>query len=186
MNPQLDLIAKEIATYHSRISDEQMNAAADLIAGANRLFVAGAGRSGFAARAFANRLGHLGKPTWFVGEPTTPPIAAGDLLIIGSGSGTTASLLTMAKKAKALDAKVVTFTMFPAQAIGSLADVAVAIPGSTPKRDATDVETAHSAQPMGSMFEQLCWLTYDALIMMLMPRLNQTADEMFSRHANLE
>ena len=39
---------------------------------ADRIFVSGAGRSGFAARGFANRLMHLGYTVYFVGEPTTP------------------------------------------------------------------------------------------------------------------
>jgi D-arabinose 5-phosphate isomerase GutQ len=42
---------------------------------AKRIFVAGAGRSSFAARAFSNRLMHLGFSVWFVGEPTTPSLS---------------------------------------------------------------------------------------------------------------
>lgn len=56
---------------------------ADAILKADRIFVAGAGRSGFVARAFANRLMHMGLTVFFVGEPTTPAIKAGDLLVIG-------------------------------------------------------------------------------------------------------
>ena len=43
---------------------------------------------------------HLGYTVYFVGEPTTPSIQEGDLLILGSGSGNTASLVSNAKKAK--------------------------------------------------------------------------------------
>ena len=41
-------------------------------------------------------------------RPTTPSIQAGDLLIVGSGSGNTASLVSNAKKAKDQGAKVAT------------------------------------------------------------------------------
>lgn len=140
----------------------------------------------FAARGFSNRLMHLGLTTYFIGEPTTPSIGAGDLLVIGSGSGTTASLAVNAKKAKAAGAKLATLTIFPQAEIGSLADVIVTLLGATPKRGAGETDSAASAQPMGNLFEQLSWLTYDSLIMELMGILGETAETMFPRHANLE
>jgi 6-phospho-3-hexuloisomerase len=39
---------------------------------------------------------------------------------------------------------------------------------------------------MGSAFEQISFLTYDAIILELMDALNETTDSMFPRHANLE
>lgn len=50
---------------------EQLKGVEELIVKAKRIFVGGAGRSGFAARGFANRLMHLGYTVYFVGEPTT-------------------------------------------------------------------------------------------------------------------
>ncbi len=61
-------------------------------------------------RAFGMRLMHLGKTVHVVGETTTPGIAATDLLILGSGSGRTASLVVMAEQARRLGAKVLLFT----------------------------------------------------------------------------
>lgn len=58
------------------------------------------------------------------------------------------------------------------------------IPGATPKSELTDTVT--SIQPMGSAFEQLSWLCFDAVIMILMDRMGKNADEMFALHANLE
>ena len=43
-----------------------------------------------------------------------------------------------------------------------------------------------SIQPMGSAFEQLQLITYDATIMELMDRMSETAETMFERHADLE
>ena len=150
------------------------------------VFVAGAGRTGFASRAFANRMMHLGKPAFFVGETTTPSVGEGDVLVVGSGSGTTASLVAAVEKAKGIGVEVVTLTMFPDHRIGALADVVVAVPGVTPKRAPGEAQSAESIQPMGSLFEQLCWLAYDALVLILMPLLGQTGESMFERHANLE
>ena len=85
----LKSILQELTENEKRVSQDEMEKFADAILKADRIFVAGAGRSGFVARAFANRLMHMGLTVFFVGEPTTPAIKASDLLVIGSGSGET-------------------------------------------------------------------------------------------------
>ena len=47
---------------------------------AKRVYVAGAGRSGLIARAFAMRLMHLGMEAYVVGETITPAMHTGDIL----------------------------------------------------------------------------------------------------------
>lgn len=182
----LRLIIEELAENAKKIDNDQLIEAEKLIKKADRVFIAGAGRSGFAARGFANRLMHLGFKSFFVGEPTTPSIQSGDLLVIGSGSGRTESLVTMADKAKKQGAKLVTLTIFPENTIGSLADVSIKIPGLTSKADNESEEQAVSIQPKGNSFEQLSWLIYDSMIIDLKKESGQTEEQMFARHANLE
>ena len=177
-------IIDELAVNADKVSVDRLEALADAIYGAKRIFVAGAGRAGFAARAFALRLMHLGLTAFFVGEPTTPSIQPGDLLVIISGSGETGSLAVMANRAKMFGAKLATITIHPEATIGSLADVVVRLPGATPKSALGD--TVGSIQPMANAFEQLSWLSCDVVIMILMDKLHKDADEMFKRHANLE
>ena len=83
----LKQILGELTRNAEQIRQEELEGFADQIQKAKRVFVAGAGRSGFVARAFSNRLMHLGLTVYFVGEPTTPSIQEGDLLVIASGSG---------------------------------------------------------------------------------------------------
>lgn len=180
----LNAILEELMDNAKRVSTEEMVLFADAIQKAERVFVAGAGRSGFAARAFSNRLMHLGLTVYFVGEPTTPAIKVGDVLVIGSGSGETGSLVMMAQKAKRVGAGVVTVTIHPEASIGTLSDVCICIPGATPKSRLTN--TAVSIQPMGNAFEQMSWLIYDTVVMLLMEKLKKTEEEMFCLHANLE
>lgn len=68
----LKSILQELTENEKRVSQDEMEKFADAILKADRIFVAGAGRSGFVARAFANRLMHMGLTVFFVGEPTTP------------------------------------------------------------------------------------------------------------------
>lgn len=161
------------------------------IAGAKRVFLAGAGRSGLAVRAFAMRLMHLGLEAHVLGEVTTPAIAAGDLLVVGSGSGETASLAAAARKARSLGATVALLTIHPASTIGRESAAVVRIPAVTPKAAAAAAAvaaegTVQSIQPMGSLFEQALWLLFDTLVMALMERSGTDASRMFARHANLE
>lgn len=178
-------IIGELAEDAKKVDNEQLLQVEQLIKGAKRVFVAGAGRSGFAARGFANRLMHLGFQSYFVGEPTTPSIQKEDLLIIGSGSGKTDSLVVMANKAHKQGAKIATLTIFPENTIGSLANACIKIPGITSKAENESDKTA-SVQPKGSSFEQLSWLIYDSMIIDLKKELKLSDENMFARHANLE
>ena len=180
----LKKILEELTRNAEQIRQEELEGFADQIQKAKRVFVAGAGRSGFVARAFSNRLMHLGLTVYFVGEPTTPAIQEGDLLVIASGSGETGSLKVMAQKAKKQGAALATITIFPQATIGSLADAVITVPGSTPKSELAD--TAVSVQPMGNAFEQLLWLICDTVVIILMKRFGRTEEEMFALHANLE
>ena len=177
-------IAAELEYTLSRVDADAAEALADAILGAGKVFVAGAGRSGFAAKAFAMRLMHLGFNTFVVGETTTPDLAPGDLLFIASGSGETGSLVVMARKARSIGAKLATITVRPEGTIASLADVVVRVPAPTPKVDTGDGFT--SIQPMGSLFEQSAFVYLDAVVMRLMERLGTDSHRMFEHHANLE
>lgn len=178
-------IILELQEAATHVEEEQIDKFADAVIAAKRIFVAGAGRSGFAARGFSNRLLHLGFDVSFVGEPTTPPIKEGDLLVIGSGSGTTSGLVTMAQKAQKQGADIATVTISPENTIGAMSKTYIKLPGTT-RLLKEGQESGGSIQPVGSMFEQLSWLTYDSVIMTLKEKTGQTNDDLIARHANLE
>ena len=136
-------------------------------------------------KAFAMRLMHMGKVAYVVGETTTPGIARGDLLVIGSGSGRTASLLSMSQKAKQIGARILLITIDSQSPIGQLADCIIQIPVPSPKAK-NGADAIRSVQPMGSLLEQCLLLVLDAMVLLLMEREHLCSDEMFSRHANLE
>lgn len=182
---QLKTILSELADLYSGLDESRVEKLVEALLGEGRLFVAGAGRSGFLLRCFAMRLMHLGRPVHMVGEATSPGAKPGDMLLIGSGSGETGSLVSMAAKAKELGVDVLLVTTAPASAISRLADVVVVLPGPTPK-SAGKVDSVASVQPMGSLFEQGMLLMLDAVVMRLMERMDIASEDMFKRHANLE
>lgn len=175
-------IVEELGFSVARLPESAGNQLADAILEASRIFIAGAGRSGFMMKAFAMRLMHLGFRVYVIGETVTPGVEEGDLLLIGSGSGETKTLIGMADKAKSLRARVAVLTTQPKSSIGVLADVTLPLTG-TPK---DQVESNLTIQPMGTLFEQQLLIFLDAVILHLMGRTDQTSSTMFGKHANLE
>ena len=178
-------ILEELQRNTAYLDDTQLSEAADEIPKAGQIFPAGAGRSGLMIKAFTNRLMHLGLSVSNVGEITSPHTKAGDLLLIGSGSGETDSLISMARKAAAAHVRILLFTMDGASSIAKMADTVVVLPGVSPKTVHQGLPIA-SVQPMGSAYEQMNLIVYDAIIMELMDRMGENAEEMFARHADLE
>jgi len=177
-------VIRELERTLSMIAPEQVEQLVERIIAAKKILVAGAGRSGLCVRAFAMRLMHMGFDAYVVGETVTPNFEAADLLLIGSGSGETGSLVQMARKARDIGGHIALVTIFPQSTIGQLADIAVRIPAPSPKVSA-DAEWT-SIQPMGSLFEQSLFIFLDLVILRLMQRTALDSAGMFKRHANLE
>jgi 6-phospho-3-hexuloisomerase len=185
MDAILEQVLAEITACIGQVPAESLAEAVSLVDAAPRVFVAGAGRSGLCMKALGMRLMHLGKTVHVVGETTTPGISVGDLLIIGSGSGRTASLLTMAGLARNRGAKILLFTTDATSPLAELADQQVIIPAPSYKM-ADRARDLISVQPLGTLFEQSLLILCDCLILRLMQQTGVGAAQMFERHANLE
>jgi 6-phospho-3-hexuloisomerase len=181
----LEQVLAEVAACVRQASSDELARATELMETSPRIFVAGAGRSGLCMRALGMRLMHLGKTVYVVGETITPSIAAEDLLILGSGSGQTLSLLAMAGRARRQGATILLFTTAAASPLAELADYRVVIPAPSHK-PAEGINGPKSVQPLGSLFEQSMLILCDSFILELMRRTGVSAAQMFERHANLE
>lgn len=178
-------IIQELKSNVQFLEEKQLGVLTEAIIDARHIFLTGAGRSGVAIRGFANRLMHLGCSVSLIGDITTPHTGEGDLLIAGSGSGETESLISLVEKAKKNGLKVALITMDSESTIAKKSDICAVLPGVSPKLK-NQLAEIKSIQPMGSAFEQISFLVYDSIILELMDRTNQTSDSMFQRHANLE
>jgi len=156
--------------------------AAAALRGARRVFVLGAGRSGLALKMTAMRLMHLGLEVHVVGDVTTPAIAAGDALLVASGSGTTAGILRSANTAEEVGAQIVCLTTDGSSPLAELAAVTVVVPAAQKQ----DHGGTRSAQYSGGLFEQSVVFVGDAIFHSLWLASGATADELWPRHANLE
>jgi len=178
------IVINELDKVLSKVNENKQKEFAEALIQADEIFVCGAGRSGFMARAFTMRLMHLGLKSYMVGETVTPNLTKNGVLVVCSGSGETKSLVQMAIKAKSLGAKVLHVTINPQSTISSnYADIVVKLEAPSPKAENADFK---SIQPMGSLFEQSLLLFLDISILTLMEYMGKDSTNMFSRHANLE
>lgn len=179
----LAAVVEELRQTVNLISDEETENLVDQILESKKIFVAGAGRSGFMGKSFVMRMMHMGIDAYVVGETVTASFEKDDLLIIGSGSGETKTLVAIAEKAKSLGGTVAAITISPESTIGELADITIRLPGITKDQSEGDFKTI---QPMGSLFEQTMLLIYDAIILRFMEKKGLDSNKMYGKHANLE
>lgn len=177
-------ILHEVRAVLDQVSGEQALAFQKMVLEGPAIFLIGAGRSGLMVRAFAMRLGQLGLPAHLPGDALTPPIRAGHVLVVASGSGETGNLVSMAAKAKDYGASIALVTANASSTLARMADCVVTLTAPSPKTK-EPVKVA-SAQPMGSLFEQSLLLFFEAMVMEMMRITGQDSATMFHRHANLE
>ncbi|MGN1398095.1 MAG: 6-phospho-3-hexuloisomerase [Streptococcus gallolyticus] len=174
------IILSDIEKVVNQIDDEKLDDLANKIVNSHHIFLAGMGRSGLMIRAFANRLMHLGLSVSVVGDINSPHTQPNDLVIIGSGSGETDSLVSLIKKANTLSLDSALITTNLSSTIGRLSNLVLVIPAQNKASEQV------GKQPMGSVFEQSSLVLYDILILKLMKILNESNESMVKRHANLE
>jgi len=178
-----DRILDEIRDVLKSIDDESVQKLVDAIMEANRIVVYGAGRMGLMSNAFAMRLAQLGFQSHGLNEPTTPAIGEGDLLILSSGSGETQTVYDVAVLGKKAGAQLALITARPDSRMGRLADVIVRF--SVP----TKVDTASgpsTIQPMSTVSDQSLLVLLDSAVLLLMRATDQTSEDVWKRHRNLE
>ena len=183
LHERIALILDETREVLDKVAPEPIEELIEAIVKAEQIFLYGQGRTGHLTRALGVRLMHLGLRTHFVAETTTPPITDRDLCIVNSGTGETRFVYHVAVAAKKAGARVATLTAHPPARIGRLADIIVHIPA--PTKGQTFGPSA-SRQPAGSLFEQTSMIIMEAIVLMLIDRLERTPRFMLERHTNIE
>lgn len=192
----LDEMINRLAGTMKKIDPAQVDTLIDHLLEAKKhhrkILAIGAGRSGLVSRAFAMRLMHIDFDVHVVGETITPAVEKDDILFAVSGSGETTVVVTAAKIAKRIGAKIIAITTYPNSPLGKDADHVVVIPGRTKvasKKDyfSRQILGVHEPlAPLGTLFELSAIVFLDGLIVELMNRLGKTEEEMKRRHATIE
>ncbi|WP_159612750.1 6-phospho-3-hexuloisomerase [Glutamicibacter sp. JC586] len=177
-----EAILAEVAHTVRAIDSSHTAEAAQMFSQAERIFFTGAGRSGLVLRMAAMRFMHLGLTAYVVGESTTPAISEGDLLVVASGSGTTTGVVKNAEKAASLGAQILAVTTDDTSPLARLATSTVLVPAA----QKTEHGSKLSGQYSGSLFEQSLFILTETIFQSLWKNSDSAAEELWSRHANLE
>ena len=153
------------------------------IINADKILVFGAGRVGLMMKTFAMRLSHLNLKSFFVGDVNLPKTGPGDLIIIGSGSGKTRSVVAIAEIAKLNGLDVISITSDINSLIANLSSSLIQINCDTKE---IDMNKRFSFQPMTTLFEQSLLIFLDSLVLILMKSLSENHESMLERHNVIE
>lgn len=178
------IILDEIQQALEQVKEDEVERLVTDILYADKVFVVGVGRVLMSLQAMAKRLAHLGIDMHVVGDITEPAITEKDLLIVGSGSGSSIFPVAIAKKAKEFHARVVHIGSNPHGDVEEAADYMVRIPVRTKLYLEDEI---CSQQPMTSLFEQALYVLGDSIAMMVMEEKKiDDVDRLWEYHANLE
>ena len=180
-----ETLQEELHLSINQISDREVQRFLSELLEAERIFIAGKGRTGLQMRSFAMRLMHLGLRVHVVDDVTTPAIGSGDLLIVGSASGKTSSLVAYAEIAEKIGAKLIAITSNTDNPISKRSSVNIVIPAPSHKNSA-NVNRIPSILPLGGLFELALGFLLNLLVVQLIEELGIEESEMIDRHANLE
>jgi 6-phospho-3-hexuloisomerase len=178
-----NLALAELAGVLDKVQDAGVNEFIEIIAASKRVALHGLGREGLQIRGLAMRLFHLGIDAHVVGDMTTPPLGAGDLLIVSAGPGDFATIEALMNIARTAGAKTAVVTAQISSNLARHADVVLHIPAQTM---ANDQAGKLSVLPMGSLFEASMMLVFELVILKLRDRLGETPESIRVRHTNLE
>ena len=167
-------VLNEIVKNVEKIGEKEFILLKNMIKKGKKIFVIGAGRSGFIGRCFAMRLRHLGIESYFVGETITPPIRRGDLAIFISCSGERKTLNHLAEICKKEKAKILCLTSQKESPLSKISDEKIII------------EKGKSVQFGNSLFEQTVFVFLEEFIEYYRKSENISRSFMKKQHANLE
>lgn len=165
------------------IDQASIDALAEAMLAAKRVFVAGWGRAGNVIKILSMNCSQMGLKTHIVGDNSTPSIHEGDILVIGSGSGETDTMKILADQAKEHGATLALVSGNPDSYIGKRADYNIKIErigASTPE------EKEKASIAITRSFYQVVVMLNDCIMTQMMEKLGLTFEDVRRYHNNLE
>ena len=176
-------VGLEDAEMLANIDQAQLDAMAQAIMDARRVYIAGWGRAGNCVKILAMDCSQMGMEAHICGDNTTPSIHEGDLLVIGSGSGETDTMKILADQAKEHGATLALISGHPESYIGRKADLNVKIARIGAN---TTEEKAKSSIAITRSYYQVVVMLNDCLMTQMMEKLGLSFEDVMHNHNNLE
>ena len=176
---------RDLAAHNAKvltgIDQAEIDALAEALLAAKRVYVAGWGRAGNVIKLLSMDCSQLGLKTHIVGDNSTPSIHEGDILVIGSGSGETDTMKILAEQAKEHGAKLALISGHPESYIGKLADynIKVARIGANTPEEKASIAITRS-------YYQVVVMLNDCIMTQMMEKLGIQFEDVMNNHNNLE
>ena len=192
------MMTSRIEEIAEALDPEQVICFLSEIMRANRIFVVGAGRSGFVAKAFAMRLMHLSLEAYVVGETVTPAFHKDDALVAFSGSGKTKSVLEACETTRQIGGHISLITGSRESLMVDIADCIVLLrtgeetcyigPDHFDLRQLRGEHRSISAgcTPLGTLFETSAMIFSDSVISALIEMRHCSIEEIMDRYTNMQ
>ena len=179
------LLLSEVDECLSRVDNKEIDGILNNILHSRQIILVGAGRMGLMLQSFCARLNHLGFPAFMAGTTGCPPIGKKDMLLVASSSGETPTVREIAHIAHKVGAKVIIITANTTSTISRISSgyLYLQAPSSLSGPESNSLK---SLQPMKSLFEQSLFILLESMVLSLLERTGQSAEDLARRHANLE
>jgi 6-phospho-3-hexuloisomerase len=192
------MMISRIGEVAESIDQNQVECFISEINNAERIYVVGAGRSGFVAKSFGMRLMHIGMNAYVVGETVTPAFHENDMLVAFSGSGKTMSVLEACETTKRIGGSLCLITGTKESEMTKLADCIVYL---TTDDESTRTGSDHfdlrqlrgehrslspSPTPLGTVFETSAMVFCDSIVSALIEMKKCSIDEIVHRYSNMQ
>ena len=171
-------MAMEDVEMIKTIDQNELDALTDAVNNAKRVYVAGWGRAGNCVKILGMDCSQMGMEAHICGDNTTPSIHEGDILVIGSGSGETKTMVLLAQQAKEHGAKLGLISGNRNSTIGKLADYNVQIT-RLPKKEG-------EPELSGGSFYHCMLMTVDLIRTYICEIRGLTSKDISYNHNNLE
>lgn len=185
----MEKIIFDVQNEMNCLKDEKLNKLADEIVDIiynkgqeNKIYVYGAGRSGFIGRSFVMRLVQLGLRSYFIGESSTPFMHKDDIIILISGSGQTKPIPYILEVIKKIGLYCIMITVNKKTKVPHI-NLKVPIGGKS------KTNTKNRKMPLGSYFEINSLIFLESIIAKIIdkyPELKKNIIEFGKRYENDE
>jgi 6-phospho-3-hexuloisomerase len=172
-----------------RIGDKSLQDTVSMILGAQKIYVMGIGHSGMFGKILSMKLNHIGLKAYTVFDEINPPFTENDLLIAISQSGGTATVVTLAEKAKKLGGKVLGITSNEDSALGRMSDRLLKLEkhaGDISFDGLAPIGDKSNQNLLGALFGFNIYILFYTIVIELAEKKGETPDSINVRHANLQ
>jgi 6-phospho-3-hexuloisomerase len=185
----LDEFYQNAKGVFDRIDDTNMQDIVSLILDSGKIYVLGVGHSGMFGRILSMKLNHIGLKAFTIFDEINPPFTEKDLLIAISQSGGTATVVTLAEKAKKLGGRVLGVTSNEDSAIGRISNQLLKIDRHADNvsfEGLAPIGDKKNQNLLGALFGFNIYILFYTLIIELAKKREETPDSINVRHANLQ